>query len=310
MLHGAWTYTWQGTKEEYFSKSASNVITALKKKADVVLFDHKRILEKKADEKMPLMPKVDAMVICIGEDAYAETPGNIKDLELDRDQQMLVKKLAEAGTPIILVLLEGRPRIIREIEPLAEAVIFAGWPGSQGAEAIADVICGDYNPDGKLPFTYPRYSNELLTYDHKPLDIAVEEVSPEYKYSFSFNPQWEFGHGLSYTSFEYSDLVISPGNFKGDEEVKITVKVKNTGSRAGKEVVELYSRDVYASVTPSVKRLRAFEKISLQPGETKTVEFKISASDLAFVNEQLKWITEKGEFEIIIKNLKGMLMYE
>ncbi len=186
----------------------------------------------------------------------------------------------------------------------------AYWPGSQGGNAIADILYGDYNPNGKLPFTYPRYSGELMTYDHKWLDEAVEIVEPEYKYFYEFDPQYPFGFGLSYTSFELSNLKLSADQLAGDSKIKVSVDVKNTGHRSGQETVELYSRDHFASVTPSVKRLRAFRKVELKPGETKTVEFEISASDLAFVGADMKWTTEPGSFDLMIEELKVVLNFQ
>lgn len=308
-LHGSWSYTWQGTKSDYFSKDVLNVFRSIEEKAQAIHMDDSYFLTKKGNEDLKFIPDVSAIVVCIGEDAYAETPGNISDLELEARQLNLVKELAKFEFPMVLVLLEGRPRIIREIEPMADGIVMAYWPGPQGGKAIADVLFGDYNPNGKLPFTYPKYSGDLKTYDHRPLDIAVEQVVPEYKYFYQFDPQWEFGHGLSYTTFEYSDLKLSASQIKGNESLKVSVTVKNTGKRSGKETVELYSKDLFASVAPPVKRLRGFKKISLEPGGSQVVSFEINKSDLAFVGQDLFWITEPGDFEVMVGGLKENFKY-
>jgi beta-glucosidase len=313
-LNGCWSYTWQGTDEKYFQKDALTITSAIKAKngeANVQHFQGTDFDSKDIDIAAAVKAAKDAdyIVVCLGENAYAETVGNINDLELPEIQQKLVKELSTAGKPMVLILTEGRPRIIRKIEKDVQGILLANWPGSQGAEALAEVLFGEYNPDGILPYTYPRFSGEILTYDHKPLDEAVEEVIPAYKYSYVWNPQFEFGQGLSYTSFEYSDLVLSSDKLASTGTLKISVTLKNTGKTAGKHTIELYSRDLFASITPSVKRLRKFQKISLSPGSSQKVEFEINKSDLAFVNEALKTVTEPGEFEITIGNLKKTFNY-
>jgi beta-glucosidase len=247
----------------------------------------------------------------MGEEAYAETPGNIPTLDLDQAELESVKKVNASypGVPIVYILMQGRPRIIREIEPLAEGILMAYWPGSRGANALADILFGDYNPCGKLPFTYPRYSGEILTYDHKWLDEAVEQVSPEYKFSYEFNPQWPFGHGLSYTQFEYGTMKLSSNVLPAQGTVRVSIEVTNTGKRAGKHTVELYSRDLYASITPSVKRLRKFKQIALEPGQKVMVEFELTKEDLSFVGNDMKWVTERGHFELMIAQQKLVLKY-
>ncbi|MFN8415309.1 MAG: glycoside hydrolase family 3 N-terminal domain-containing protein [Cytophagaceae bacterium] len=309
-LNGAWSYTWQGQVADYFAKDEKTIagaILANDARNHVTFFD-----EIEEVRKNPIHHHLDYIIVCLGENAYAETPGNIKELDLPLQQQKDVQELVAKypGVPVIYILVEGRPRVIREIEPLAQAILMAYWPGSQGAHAISDILFGDFNPCGKLPFTYPRYSGELLTYDHKPLDVAVEIVYPEYNYFYSFEPQWEFGHGLSYTTFEYSNLKVSSSTLTGNDKITVSVDVKNTGAKAGKEVVELYSRDEYASVVPSVKRLRKFTKIDLAPGQTQTVTFELLASDLAFVGTDMKWITEPGDFTLMIKNLQTKISYK
>jgi beta-glucosidase len=310
-LHGAWSYTWQGTDPKFFSKETLSILKAINQKngtTSAYLKGTGFTDSLNLQDVLSSAKAADYVVVCLGEDAYAETPGNITDLELPSVQKELVRELSKAGKPLILVLTEGRPRIIREIEPLVSAVIMAYWPGSQGAQAIADVLFGDYNPDGKLPFTYPRYSGELLPYDHKYLDEAIEIVQP-YKYSFVFNPQFHFGQGLSYTTFDYSNLQINTNTLTPDGSAKVSVTVKNTGKRAGKETVELYISDLYASVAPSVKKLKGFKKIYLEPGASATVEFELSKNDLSFISSDLKRITEPGEFDVMIGSLKQNLVY-
>jgi beta-glucosidase len=305
-LHGAWSYAWQGTNESLYPDSLLTIAEAFAENGKT---QHQNtVVFKSANwnkaEALAAAKKSDVIVLCLGEPAYAETPGNTPELEFDPKQVELAEELSKAGKPMVLVLLEGRPRIIREIEPLFDAVVLAYWPGSQGARAIYDVVYGSYNPSGKLPFTYPRYSGTLLTYDHKLLDEAVEVVEPEYKYFYEFNPQYQFGHGLSYTTFAYSGLTVSRDTINSGETFSLKVKVANTGKIAGQEVVELYSRDLYASVTPSVRRLRKFTKISLKPGETTEVSFTLNTSDLSFVGQDMKWITEAGDFELMIGDQK------
>jgi beta-glucosidase len=308
-LNGAWSYSWQGQKTEYFSKDELTILDAVKKKVgetNVIAKNDLKTSNFSAEEKP------DYIILCIGEEAYAETPGNIKNLDLPEEDQKAIRKIKVLypDVPVVYILVEGRPRIIRDIEPLSKAILMAYWPGSKGANAIADVLFGDFNPCGKLPFTYPRYSGELIPYDHKWLDEAVEIVEPEYKFIYEFNPQWAFGHGLSYTNFEYSNIKLNSDQLPEAGTIKLTVEIKNTGMKAGKHTVEVYSRDLYASVTPSVKRLRKFKQINLEPGQTQTLEFEISKEDLAFVGTDMKWVTEAGDFELMIGNLKTTLHYK
>jgi beta-glucosidase len=248
------------------------------------------------------------IVLCIGENAYAESPGNIRDLALADEQTELVKAAYATGKPVILVLTEGRPRFITHIEPQASGILMAYWSGKKSAEAIADVLFGDYNPDGRLPFSYPKSMGEIVLYDRK----STEEIREVFNDNVGggYDPLYPFGYGLSYTSFAYSDLKVSQSSFGVNDEVIVSVSVKNTGARAGKHAVELYSRDLFASITPSVKRLRAFQKIELAPGASQVVSFSIRASDLAFVNRALKTVTEPGEFELMVGDLKVGLRYQ
>jgi beta-glucosidase len=311
-LHGAWSYTWQGTNANYFAKDLPTIFKAIKSKNKNAVY-HQGTDFTGTDlgiAKAAAMAKdADVIVVCLGEDAYAETPGNIEDLRLPEIQQQLVKALSKSNKPIVAVLTQGRTRVIREIEPLLSSIIMAYWPGSEGGNAIADVLFGDFNPSGKLPVTYPRYSGSFSTYDHKYLEEAVEHVDP-YSYSFSFNPQYEFGFGLSYTTFSNSDLTFSADTVTRERPITIHVKVKNTGTMSGEETIELYSADLVASITPSLKRLRKFQKTSLEPGESKELVFTITSEDLAFVGKDLKMVTEEGEFDIILGKEKKRIFYK
>jgi beta-glucosidase len=303
-LHGAWSYSWQGDVDSLYPTHLLSIEKAFSSNAkNANTFDLSAWMKSNTWNTSALQNAArasDVVVFCAGEATYAETPGNIPDLAFDSAQVEMVKCLAKTGKPIVLVLLEGRPRIIREIEPLCDAIVLAYWPGNQGAQAIHDVLYGVHNPSGKLPFTYPRFSGTLNTYDHKLLDEAVEVADP-YSYTYEFNPQYPFGHGLSYTTFEYSNLSVSKDTLSANDTLLVSVTVTNTGAREGQEVVELYTRDHFASITPSVKRLRRFDKIMLTPGQKQTLTFKLSKDDLAFVNQELKTITEEGMFDVMIQ---------
>ena len=251
---------------------------------------------------------VDVIVLCIGENAYAESPGNIRDLALPKEQEDLVNAAALTGKPVILVLTEGRPRFISNIEPAVKGILMAYWSGRKTAEAIADVLFGDYNPSGRLPFSYHRSMGEIVLYDRKPTE-EVREVFND-NINTGYDPLYPFGYGLSYTTFSYSGLTLSSNTLNATGSVTVTVQVKNTGTRSGKHSVELYTRDLYASITPNMRRLRGFQKISLEPGETKAVSFTLTKDDLAFVNAQLKTVTEPGEFEVMIGELKTKFTYQ
>lgn len=302
-LNGGWTYTWQGLETDEYATDKKTILESFREKlrkehvtyAPGATFDSVLNLEE-VKKKASL---ADYVVLCLGETAYTEKPGDINDLALSQAQTNLAKTAGQSGKPVILVLTEGRPRLIREIEELTNAVLMAYLPGNEGGPAIANIITGKVNPSGELPFTYPRYSNDLITYDHKHTE-RIDAANGENAY----NPQYPFGYGLSYTSFEYSDLKINKDVFKEDEEIKLSVKVKNTGKREGKETVQLYISDHYASITPSVKRLRAFDKIALKPKEEKTVTFTLNPSDMAFVGRNNKWITEEGMFTAKIGGLE------
>ena len=286
-LHGAWSYTWQGYKEALYPDEIKTIKDALPAAQYVPSIEFHEKEEKVFDLNQVLRAarNSDVIVLCLGEISYAETPGNIPDLAFPENQKELIAKLSQTGKPIVVVLLEGRPRIIREIEPMMDGLVAGFWPGSQGAQAVADVLYGDFNPSGKLPITDPRYSGNLSTYDHKRLDEAAEIDDP-YKYYYEFKPQYEFGHGLSYTSFEYGQVNVNADTITSD--LKVSISITNTGDRAGQEVVSLYTRDHYASITPSVRRLRRFVKINLKPGETKERDCTLTKADVSFVNQQLK----------------------
>ncbi|RZM24639.1 MAG: beta-glucosidase [Pedobacter sp.] len=310
-LNGAWTYSWQGTNPNYFSKGQITILQAVQQKNRNIAYTAGTNFQADRDEISDAVEAAkgsDQIIVCLGEDAYAETPGNIEDLELPQNQLDLVIALSKLNKPIIAVLTEGRPRIIRKIEPFLSGIILAYWPGEKGANAIAEVLFGDYNPSGKLPVTYPKYPNALITYDHKYLDEVFESASPQV-YSEEFNPQYPFGFGMSYTNFEYGAIRFSSASLGDGKPVYISVKVSNSGKMAGKETVELYSSDLIATVTPSVKRLRDFKKIYLNPGESKEVTFELTAKELAFIGKDLKWTTEPGEFYISIGNQKKKLSY-
>ncbi len=286
VLNGGWTGTWQGADPTYNTPGKMTIQDAMKEQfGDKVIFAEEGMEETAANS-------ADVIVVCLGEKTYTEKPGDINDLDLDPDQVALFNKLASTDKPIVLVLIEGRPRVISMIEAEADAIVVGFLPGNEGAEALANVLSGIVNPSGKMPITYPRFSNDLITYDHK----GTDQIDTDFSLN-SFNPQFEFGHGLSYTSFEYSALnpIAYPN---GNIDVSITVT--NTGNRAGKEVVQVYITDMVASITPAVKRLRAFEKVSLDIGESKTIEFKITKEDLKFVGRDNKWIFEPGVFKIAV----------
>src|SRR6187549_3286373 len=312
-LNGCWSYTWQGNNEQWYPADSKTILQTIKDKVgeknlittSVKGFNNAANYDVSALKRASA--NADIIILCIGEDAYAESPGNIRDLALPDEQAELVKAAAMTGKPVILVLTEGRPRFITNIEPVASGILMAYWSGKKSAEAIADVLFGDYNPDGRLPFSYPKSMGEFVMYDRKPTE-EVREVFND-NTGGGYDPLFPFGSGLSYTTFEYSDLQINSTTLKGDAKLNITITVKNTGNRAGKHAVELYTRDLYASITPSMKRLRAFQKISLNAGESKQVTFAIDKNDLAFVNAQLKTITEPGEFEVMIGDKKVKFNY-
>ena len=309
-LNGGWTYTWQGEKTNRYAESHNTILEAITNKfgKDNVKyeqgiayneawgkFNEDSLLDLNATVKAAA--DVDYIILCIGENSYTETPGNINDMNISPNQLTLAEALIKTGKPIILILNEGRPRIINKIVTGASAILDVFLPGNFGADALADIITGNVNPSGKLPITYPRFPNSLVGYIHKPSEGGGNPQGGE------FDPQWQFGFGLSYTSFTYSDLKVNKNTFSPDETANISVTIKNTGSREGKEVAQLFVSQLVASISPDVKRLRGFEKIDLKPGESKTVTFKLPVKDLAFVNNDNKKILEAGDFKIQIENL-------
>ncbi len=314
-LHGCWSFTWQGNDEKWYPKCTLSIEAALREKLGDAAVLHRRGVDfdGKAidvDATVADAARTDAVVLCLGEDAYAETPGDINELDLPAGQQELAKRLYATGKPVVLVLVESRGRIIREIEPGAKAILLAYWPGSEGARAIARVLFGDTNPSGKLPFTCARHANNLLTYDRKYTSRIAEISAPGTSAINLATPQYEFGFGLSYTTFALKNLRLSAPLFKGFEQLTGSVDVTNTGQHAGLEVVELYTRDLYASLTPPMQRPRAFRKVLIEPGQTKTVTFALSADDLAFVNVASQRVIEFGDFEVMVGALKEGFRYE
>ena len=309
-LNGGWSYTWQGDADK-FASQYNTILEALQKvygekNVSYVAGVNYNMASRKWDKETDIdidaavraARKADIIVACIGENTYCETPGNINDLNLSSNQKELVKSLAKTGKPIVMVLNEGRPRIINDIEPLAKAVVDIMLPGNYGGDALASLISGKENFSGRLPFTYSKYVNSLHTYDYK-VSENVQTMDGLYNYDATMDVQWPFGAGLSYTSFEYSGLKsISPVQFNADDMLTFEVTVKNTGSVKGKEAVLLFSSDIIASKVPDVKRLRQFTKVELNPGESKIVRLEIPAHELAFVGHDGKWRLEKGQFRI------------
>ncbi len=313
-LNGGWSYSWQGEKTEEFAQGYNTILEAMRNKFGEGNVRYAAGVEYKMDgqyfEELPpqigqavaAASGVDYIVLCVGENSYCETPGNLDELTLSENQIDLAKALVKTGKPVILVLNEGRPRLIRKIEPEMKAVIQLYLPGNYGADALADILAGDVNPSGKLPYTYPKYEQGLLTYDHKPSQNISGKMEGAYDYGAQTSVQYPFGFGLSYTTFEYSNLSVDKKEFISGDSLTVSVDVKNTGSVIGKEAVMLFSSDLVASLTPDVRRLRSFEKIELNPGESKTVKLSISADDLAFVNELGKWTLEEGDFRLQVGN--------
>ncbi|MBQ1937831.1 MAG: glycoside hydrolase family 3 C-terminal domain-containing protein [Bacteroidales bacterium] len=310
-LNGGWSYTWQGdgaakdectgqynTLYEALSKKFKNVTYVPGVSYDLTNKKGWKYDEANIRPAVAAARKSDVIIACIGENSYCETRGNDNDLNLSKNQKELVKALAATGRPIILILNEGRPRIIGDIEPLASAVVDIMLPGNYGGDALAALLAGEENFSGKLPFTYPKYTNKFAVYDYKPCENRKKAMAGAYNYNAIMDVQWAFGYGLSYTQFKYSNMTVSSDTFNAQDVLTITIDVTNCGNMAGKESVLLYSSDLYASSTPDVRRLRAFEKVSLQPGETKTVTLELPATDLAFVNYYGKWTLEKGEFQL------------
>ena len=311
-LNGGWSYTWQGSKAEDLTEQYNTIYEALclkYGKENVVLEQGVTYNEdgKYWEENAPQIEKavqaakgdVDVIIACIGENSYTETPGNLTDLWLSENQRNLVKALYKVGKPIVLVLNEGRPRLVADIEPLCSAVVDVLLPGNYGGDALAELMAGETNFSAKMPYTYPREINSLNTYDYK-VSEEVETMAGAYDYDAKVSLQWPFGYGLSYTTYEYQNLRVDKTDFGPDDVLTVTVDVKNTGSRAGKEAVLLYSSDLVASIVPDNRRLRDFTKVALEPGQTKTVTFQLPARNLAFVGADGRWTLEEGDFVLTV----------
>ena len=312
-LHGGWSYTWQGSGAADLSEKYNTIYEALCQKygkENIILEQGVTYNERGAyfnentpeiDKAVAAAAEADVIIACIGENSYTETPGNLNDLWLSENQRNLVKALAKTGKPIVMVLNEGRPRLIADIEPLAKAVVDILIPGNYGGDALANLLAGDANFSAKMPYTYPREINSLNTYDYK-VSEEVGTMAGAYNYDAKVSLQWPFGYGLSYTTYEYSNLKVDKSSFTADDILSVSVDVKNTGARAGKEAVLLYSSDLIASIVPDNKRLRDFTKIALEPGETKTVTFRLPAKALAFVGADGRWTLEEGDFILKVGN--------
>ena len=313
-LNGCWSYTWQGNQEKWYPADSKNIVAALTDRlgADHVTTTAVAGFDSPANYDTVALKTAaagaDAIVLCLGENAYAESPGNIRDLALPEQQAALARAAAATGKPVIFVLTEGRPRFITGIAPLASGILLAYWSGRKTAEAITDVLTGAYNPDGRLPFSYPRSMGELVLYDRKPTEDIREIFNSDMNMS-GYDPLFPFGWGLSYTTFTCDELKLSSGHVTGNTKLTVSVIIHNTGNRDGKHTVELYTHEHYASITPNMRRLRAFKKIFLKAGESQTVSFTLDKNDLAFVNAQLKTVTEPGEFDVFIEDQKAQFTY-
>jgi beta-glucosidase len=315
-LNGGWTYSWQGEKVEEFAGKYNTILEAIQKEAGSehvtfvqgIAYDETgkywEETEVDVEAAAEAATDVDYIVLCLGENSYTEKPGDLHDLTISENQIQLAQAMADTGKPVILVLNQGRPRLIREIEPGMGAIVHTYLPGNFGGDALADVLFGKVNPSGHLPYTYPMYANTLVTYDHKPSE-EQNKMEGAYDYESDFAIQYPFGHGISYTTFEYSDVKLSNSALDASGTINISVRVTNTGDRPGKDVAQLYVSDLYASISPDVKRLRGFEKVELQPGESKMVTFPLQAKDVAFVGQDLRWRVEEGEYEVTIDRLKA-----
>jgi beta-glucosidase len=313
-LNGCWSYTWQGKEERWYPAGSKTIYEALADKfgADHLTTTAVAGFTSPANYDTTALKSaaagVDVIILCLGENAYAESPGTIGDLALPDEQKALARAAASTGKPVIFVLTEGRPRFITDIAQLAKGILLAYWSGRKTAEAISDVLSGDYNPDGRLPYSYPRSSGEMVLYDRKPTE-DIREIFNSDMTMDGYRPLYPFGWGLSYTHFDYSGLQLSGPTLNGSAKLTVSITVKNSGSRDGKHSVELYTRQHYASITPNMRRLRAFKKIFLKAGESQTVSFTLDRDDLAFVNAQMRTVTEPGDFDIYIGDQKASFSY-
>ncbi len=313
-LNGCWSYTWQGNQEQWYPADSKTIGETISEKTggkstviSVKGFDNPQNFDTARLKSAAV--DADVIVLCLGENAYAESPGNIQDLALPENQMALARAAAATGKPVILVLTEGRPRLITGIEPAMQGILMAYWSGKKTAEAIADVLFGDYNPGGILPYSYPRYSGEIVLYDRKHTEDVREIFNADMTWD-GYHPLFPFGWGLSYTKFTYGPISLSAPSLKGNGSITVNITVTNSGARDGKHTVELYSHQQYASITPSMRRLRGFKKINLKAGETQSVTFILTAADLAFVNANLKTVTEPGNFDLMIGDQKASFSYQ
>jgi beta-glucosidase len=299
-LNGGWTYTWQGADASQLPDGPRTLLEAMLKRGRDVRYVPGAGFADTLDAAAAARAARDAdvAVVAVGEDAYAETPGNIDDLTLPEPQLRLVEAIEATGTPVVLVLVEGRPRVISRVADGAKAIVMAYWPGMQGGEALAELLFGEVNPGGRLPFTYPRYVNQLTPYDHK----LTDEIGPDPAHP-GFHPQFEFGSGLSYTTFAYADLRLGAAELRPGGTLAVSVRVRNTGRREGTETVLLFARQRFAALTPAVRRLRGFQRVTLEPGEAKTVTFTLSGADLTYVGRTGWPVLEPGTFDVMVGGL-------
>ena len=320
-LNGGWSYSWQGHLTDRFADKYNTIYEAICNKFGA---DHVRLEqgvtykpegaymeenEPEIEKAVTAARNVDIIIACIGENSYCETPGNLSELAISANQSKLVKALSATGKPIILILNEGRPRIINDLEPLADAIIDILLPGNYGGDALANILAGDVNPSAKMPYTYPRHEAALTTYDYR-VSEEMDKMEGAYDYNAVVSVQWPFGYGLSYTTFEYSNFQTDKSSFTTGDDLHFSIDVTNTGKYAGKEVVMLFSSDLVASLTPENRRLRAFKKVELQPGETQTVTLSVKGSDLAFVNSDGQWVLEQGDFRMQCGNQVLTITYK
>jgi beta-glucosidase len=298
-LNGGWTVTWQGDDETLYPKDKKTLLQAIQEKlgAQNVTYLPGASFQKPIDTEAVVAAarNSDVAIVCLGEKPYTETLGNIEDLTLEHAQLELAERLIQTGKPVILVLIEGRPRVIQRIADGAAGIIMGYLPGMEGGPALADVLFGDFNPSGKLPFSYPRFPNSIIPYDHKHMEIVEGNF---------YNPQFPFGFGLSYTSFQYTDLKVTPEAVSDDQNITVSVTVTNTGKRPGQETVQLYLNQAYASVSKPVRQIKGFQKIDLQAGESRQVSFTLTPYDLSFIGRDNKRIIEKGAFKVMVDKLE------
>lgn len=307
-LNNGWTYVWQGNNADLYPKDRPTILQAIQSKVGKnATFIPGTTLDKEIDIQAAVRASRDAdvVILCLGEGSYCETPGNITDLTLDEAQLKLAEAIEATGKPVVIVLVEGRPRVINRITDRARAILMAYNPSNEGGTAVADVLFGDYNPSGKLPFTYPRTANGFINYDHKLFE--TEETSFG---NTAFKPQFEFGYGLSYTTFNYSNLKLSQDRMPMNGQMTVSVTVTNTGQRAGKETVILYVRDIVATIAPPGKRVKRFAKIFLEPAQSRTLTFTLRRDDLSFIGSNNKPTVEPGDFEVLVGNLKDKFTLE